>query len=472
MKKLTALALAALLALSVFAGCSLKTESDAPGVPAAAAPVSDADRDAVVITVGDETVTMGEYIDLFNTYASYYTSYGYDIYSDEAALSEFQDFIVDLLAEEKILAYQAKAAGFEELSEEKLAEIESSVTEELEYLMETYRTQAESEAEADSSIDVEARAKELLVAETKSYTGSAMSYDEFVEWIRDYYKDTAISELFREETLKDVSVDDAALQTWYGDTLAEQQDTYTTDGGAYKTDEESYEKYGSTPSLYVPEGYSRALHILISPDGEPSEEYTAKTDEMDVLAAEYGDLAFEAAIGGKANARLDEIITQYKALEKEVAALDATRMAPALEKANEAYAKLKAGGDFATVMAEYTEDADILSFDTIAKKGLLISNKYESEMDWSKEVKTAFSTLSLGQYSEVIQDTDGCHILYYLADETPGAVALDSVKEAATALLLESLQEEEWAAMLDTWKNDGSVVINEELVKSYDGSVG
>ncbi len=469
MKKLTALALAALLALSVFAGCALKPESEA--APAAAA-VSDADRDAVVITVGEETVTMGEYIDLFDTYASYYTSYGYDIYSDEAALSEFQDFIVDLLAEEKIIAYQAKAAGFEALGEEKLAEIESSVTEELEYLMDTYRTQAEGEAEADASIDVEARAKELLVAETEYYTGSAMSYDDFVEWIRDYYKNNAISELFREETLKGVSVDDAALQTWYGDTLAEQKDAYTTDGGAYKTDAESYEKYGGTPSLYVPEGYSRALHILIAPDGEPSEEYTAKTDEMAALSAEYGDLAFDAAISGKANARLDEIITQYKALEKEIAALDATRMAPALEKANEAYAKLKAGGDFATVMAEYTEDADILSFDTIAKKGLLISNKYESEMDWSKEAKTAFSTLRLGQYSEVIQDADGCHILYYLADETPGAVALDGVKEAATTLLLENLREEEWASMLDTWKNDGSVKINEELVNSYDGSVG
>lgn len=471
MKKLFALTLAALLALSVFAGCSLNADSNTQDVPAATN-ASDVDRDAIVITVGDETVTMGEYMDLFDTYASYYTSFGYDIYSDEAALSQFQDFIIDLLAEEKILAYQAKKAGFETLTDDKLAEIETKVTDELEYLMSTYREQAQTEAETDSSINVEARAKELLEAETEYYTGSSMNYDEFVEWVRNFYMDTAISDLFREETLKGVSVDEAALQTWYDETLAEQKETYTANGGAYKADAESFDKFEGAPALYVPEGYSRVLHILITPDGEPGEEYVTKTAEMDALAAEYGELAFNAAIDGTDSARLAEIIAEYKALQKEVAALDATRMAPALEKANEAYAKLEEGADFATIMAEYTEDADILSFERIAEKGLLISNKYESEMDWSKEVKTAFSTLRLGEYSKVIQDETGCHILYYLADETPGVVAFDAVKEAATALLLLDLQEQEWAAMLETWKNDGSVVINEELVHAYDGSVG
>lgn len=468
MKKLSALALATVLILSVFAGCSLNPQSEATDTPAA----SDMDRDAVVITVGDETVTMGEYIDLFDTYASYYTNYGYNIYSDEAALSEFQDFIVDLLAEDKVLAYQAKQAGVQELGDEKLNEIEGQVTEELEYLLETYRAQAEEEAAADASIDVEARTKELLTAETEYYTGSNMGYDEFVEWIRNYYKDSAISELFREETLKGIAVDDGALQSWYDETLAAQKETYTSDGGAYKIDEESFEEYGGSPALYVPEGYSRVLHILITPDEEPGDEYTAKTDEMAALAAEYGELAFDAAISGSDNPHLGEIVTAYKSLDSDLKALDATRMAPALEKAKEAYAKLEAGDDFAAVMAEYTEDNNILSFDTIAAKGLLISNKYESEMDWSKEVKTAFSTLQVGQYSEVIQDSEGCHILYYLSDEVPGEVALADVKEAATALLLADLQEQEWSAMLETWKNDGSVEINEDLVHSYDGSVG
>lgn len=83
MKKIFALTLAALLLVSIFAGCSLspQTSESQVNVPV----VTDIDREAVVATVGDKTVTMGDYIDLFDSYASYYTSYGYDLYSDPAA---------------------------------------------------------------------------------------------------------------------------------------------------------------------------------------------------------------------------------------------------------------------------------------------------------------------------------------------------------------------------------------------------
>ena len=142
-------------------------------------------------------------------------------------------------------------------------------------------------------------------------------------------------------------------------------------------------------------------------------------------------------------------------------------MADSLATANDLYSQLEAGADFATLMMENTQDNAILSFDTIASKGLLISNQYESEVDWSKEVKTAFATLQMGQYSQVIQDDEGCHILYYLSDEPAGAVALDDVKDGISALLLADLENHEWTAMLDTWKNDGTVEIDEELVRSY-----
>ena len=105
MKKIFALTLAALLLVSIFAGCSLspQTSESQVNVPV----VTDIDREAVVATVGDKTVTMGDYIDLFDSYASYYTSYGYDLYSDPAALEEFQDFVIDILVEEQVIAYQA-----------------------------------------------------------------------------------------------------------------------------------------------------------------------------------------------------------------------------------------------------------------------------------------------------------------------------------------------------------------------------
>lgn len=44
---------------------------------------------------------------------------------------------------------------------------------------------------------------------------------------------------------------------------------------------------------------------------------------------------------------------------------------------------------------------------------------------------------------------------------------IDTVRDAISAILLTELQDAEWAAMLETWKNDGSVTINEDLVHSY-----
>ncbi len=474
MKKIIALALAALLTLGLFAGCSLTSGDDVPvttdsanGTDNIPVVIEEQDRDAAVITVGDQVVTMGEYMDLFDTYASYYVSYGYDIYSDPTALQEFQDFIVDLLAEEAVIAYQAEQAGFGELGEEQLQEVEDRVAEELDYLLSTYRPQAEEEAAADPTIDVEARTQELIEAETEYYTGTSMSYDEFVEWIRAYYEEAAVSELFREETLKDITVDDAAIQEWYDTALAEQTTMYTEDGGAYKDAEESFEKYGDSPVVYVPEGYSRVLHILIAPEEEPSEEYNSKLTEMDSLAAEYGELAFEAALSGEDNPRLSEILSSYRTLEQEAEELEQARMADSLATANSLYAQLEEGADFRTLMMENTQDNSILSFDIIAEKGLLISNRYQSDVDWSNEVKTAFATMEIGQYSQVIQDTEGCHIIYYLSDEPAGAVDIDTVRDAIEAILLTELQDAEWAAMLETWKNDGSVTINEDLVHSY-----
>ena len=90
---------------------------------------------------------------------------------------------------------------------------------------------------------------------------------------------------------------------------------------------------------------------------------------------------------------------------------DIGKIVAAVTKANEAYAKLKAGESFETVMAEYNQDTEQ------TEKGRLISNQYVSDYDWSNEVKAEFATLKIGEYSKVVQDDEGCHILYYLGDE-------------------------------------------------------
>jgi len=162
---------------------------------------------------------------------------------------------------------------------------------------------------------------------------------------------------------------------------------------------------------------------------------------------------------------MTQLLDEYKTVNAEAEAMLDEHLAPSKAKADEAYAKL-ADGNFAAVMQEYTQDVDFTSFDIFKQKGMLISKEYESETDWSDEIKAEFGKLAPGEYSGVFKDESGYHIIYYVGDETPGVRPLADMKEEIRALVLAQLQEEEWNALLTEWKNDESVVVDDELVRS------
>jgi Skp family chaperone for outer membrane proteins len=163
MKKIFAAALALVLILSV-AGCST-----APSAGEGDTAVVDSDE--AVATIGDRKVTFGEYKQLFDAYAQYYAMMGYDISTDEEGTKQLQDSIIDALVVNEIIAYQAAQSGYDKLSDEKLAEIEEQAAADLNSIVEEYRKQAESDAEADSGIDVEERLAEYIADEAEAYTG-------------------------------------------------------------------------------------------------------------------------------------------------------------------------------------------------------------------------------------------------------------------------------------------------------------
>ena len=79
--------------------------------------------------------------------------------------------------------------------------------------------------------------------------------------------------------------------------------------------------------------------------------------------------------------------------------------------------------------------------------------------------KEEFRKLSIGQYSGAFADEEGYHILYYLADEPAGTIDLADIEEAIRAYLLEDAHTEEWAALVEAWKNDGTVTLHEDVYK-------
>lgn len=453
MKKIFAATLALVLALSVI-GCSV-----APSAGEGDTAVVDSDE--AVATIGDRKVTFGEYKQLFDAYAQYYAMMGYDISADEEGTKQLQDGIIDALVVNEIIAYQAAQSGYDKLSDEKLAEIEEQAAADLNSIVEEYRKQAESDAEADSSIDVEERLAEYIADEAEAYTGERMTAEEYGKWILENSTESAIGEAFKEAMLKDVTVSDEEIKSWYDENLKTQQETYDNNPENYKADKEAEELYGGDPVLYVPEGYSRVLHILITPEDAISDEYSEKFSEMEDLKSEYGELAFTVNVeGGEGADRLSEIKTEYNKLKADADKIKDEYLAPSVEKAKEAYAKLQAGEEFSKVAEEYSPDTEG------NKNGLLISAKHSGSYDWSKEVKNAFAKIKQGEYTEAVKDDEGVHILYYLSDEPTGEVGLDSVKDKIKEILMIDVQEDEWNQMLETWKNDESVSLNEELVRS------
>ena len=424
----------------------------------------------IVAQVGDQVITYQDYANMFNMYVSYSQSYGYDILSDPDTLKSTEDSIIDMLVEEKVLAYQTAQAGIDTLDTAHTAEVQQNVDDEIATFHDLYLEEAQSRVAEDPTLDLEETIKAVVAENTATYTGELMSYDDFIQWLTDYYTDLSLQDMFREQYLANelnVTVSDADIQKWYDTAIVSAQASYDEDGGLYKDDKEYADMYGGEPVVYVPEGYSRVLHILIAPEGELPAEYTEKTTSMDDLKTEYGELAFDAEMNGTDNAaRMNAAMQEYKQLQQEAQTIQDEYYADAYAVAQEAYAKLEGGEDFSSVMAEYTQDDNIISYDTLAEKGLLISNKYASSEDWSDAVKLSFAALRPGEYSDIVKDDEGCHILYYLSDETAGKVALEDVRSDIEATLLAQAQDTAWTDAVDGWKNADNVVINDDLVRS------
>ena len=156
-------------------------------------------------------------------------------------------------------------------------------------------------------------------------------------------------------------------------------------------------------------------------------------------------------------------MAQYKELQSANEEMYETYSSAAREKANELYAELAGGADFATLVKEQSSPDSYSDYSIFAEKGILIAPDYACDDDWSDVVKEQFSKLSMGTYSEPFADEDGYHIIYYLADEPAGTVELSSIEEGIRGYLLEEIRTTEWEAIIDAWMNDGTVTLHEDV---------
>lgn len=482
MKKVISLIVALALLLPAVTACQL-TDSEDTGTAAETAAVettdnasatedeatSSLDLTAIVATVGDENLTLGEVKDLFDAYIDYFTYYGYDVTSDQATLESFQDDLVNTLVQEIVINQKAVELGYTELTDEQRAELDANIKDELDSMDAYYREQATTEAASDSSIDIDERVTELILEEAVQNMGiDNPTYDDYVAYITEDYTTDYYASIMKEDMLKDVAATDDEIKLEYDSDVLSDQTTFDGDPASYKLTEETYEStLEGLPATYVPEGYSRIMDILISFDGELPEEYTSNNTQMSTLKDEYKTLAFDDAIAGTNTnaARMSEILAEYTALSDERDAMFVEYAAGAKEKADAIYAELEAGGDFASLLAENTENTDFTDYQIFSTIGMLIAGDYDCSPDWSDTVKEQFASLSVGEYSKPFSDTDGYHIIYYVSDETAGVKSLDEVKTAIGNQLTLDKQSDEWSTLTDEWMNEDTVTLYTDVYR-------
>ena len=457
------MALAALLALSA---CSHNVDPD------------NIDKSAAVISIGEESVSYAMYKALFDNYLPYMQYSGFDPLANEESLKQYRDWLVDILTDDLVTLYQAKQAGFG-LTEEQKAQLNEQTENELDELYAEFMKHAEQDHTDDPSIPVSAYFDGIVNSESEYYTGVSMSWEDYKEYYRGQARNSAIVKAYRDLVMSEFLPTDDDVSDWYDSAVVSDKANYTLNPENYKTDEEEYEQYfgirdGANPVTYVPSGYSRMMQIVVTPEGELSDEYSKKLERMESIMAEYGKLSFEDAVNGTDDnaEKLSELISEYNALKEATDAEYEEYVSLAREKILKAKAEIEEGKPFAEVMLRYTEDKRVTGDEStegckaFREKGQLISLEYTSPADWSDTIKTEFSKLSMGECSDVFTDGGSFRLICYVSDETSGEVPLDAVREDIRTVVMAKVQDEQWEALIAEWKKDPKLVINEELMNT------
>lgn len=477
-KAVCILLLASVLFVLFAAGCSLKDKEGQNGADNTEVNIDEVDPTTPILTIGDQKITFAIYKALYESYLPYMQSTGYDPLDSKDSLESFQDWLVDSLSKDLVILHQAETNGFT-LTEDQERELEEQTAGEIQELYDTYYGYAEKDYEDDPTITVETYFENYIASMSKYYTGVEMNWEDYQKEYSNEARRSFIIQSYKDSVCEEFTPSNQDVTDWYDTRYNSNKSSYTDYPSKYKTDEEYYEMYygekdDAFPVLYVPSGYSRVMHIVITPAGELSEQYENDMKRIDEIKAEFADLAFEDAVSGEQthDEQIAALIAEYNTLKASTDAEYMSYSAAARDKIGKAYAALRSGQPFAKVMEDYTEDPRIVGDNNyngcaaFREKGELISLEYTSNNDWSETVKAEFEKLSVGEYSEVFRDGDSYHIIYYVGDETPGDVELGKVYSEISALCAQSVRDSQWDAIVEEWLRDPELVRNESLIRS------
>ena len=406
MRKRVLLALVLVLALLASTGCNLIVKDEA------------VDRATVIVEVGNKTYTKGEINDqlelLMNYYAQMYAAYGmpFDA-NDEATVAEMRATVINGFIDEAVVTEKITAGGFDQLTDDELAVIESTVDEDYQ----VYYDSVDLFQFSGSDLTGEERTKAIEAEMVK------MGYPTREE-LRKNALLTAAQTKLREDVVKDVVVTDEELTTEYQARVDAAKASYSALPGQYGDDVTN-----NTPIYYTPAGYRYVKHVLIS---YAAEDQNKISDLESQISSK--ELSVAAATENK------------EALSAELADLNA-QLEEALANAN------------AAIQPTVDEVAAKIAADAI---GYPVSN---ASLNWVESFKNgAMALANVGDVSGAVYSNYGVHFIKYESDIAEGPVALEDVKDEIAAEMLSTKQDAFFNETIDQWIREANPQIHENLL--------
>ncbi|MBR1560044.1 MAG: hypothetical protein IJ646_07355 [Clostridia bacterium] len=334
--------------------------------------------------------------------------------AEEVSDSVLQTVLSDMAAK-KLIAQKAKELGLDAVTDDEEKDIQAQAKERYDSQIAYYTAFVDRDGLTPEQISA---AAEQYMKDEAHVTLESIAAELRAELPAKKYYDYVV---------KDITVDDAAVQTHYDERLAAQKTAFSE-----YPEEFEYAHTSGRAILYVPEGYRAVLDLLLPFDDDATADSAATlTQQLEAL-----DPMNDA--------------DRIKAIDAELDPL----YAPLEAKANEIAEKLKAGESFRALLEQYGGD-DMMNAEPLRSEGYYISD--HTYLFSAEFVQGSMILDAPGQVSSPLRSASGLHMVQYLKDVAPGEVPLEDVYDAMKAETLKDAQDAYYEEQVTQLLEDANV---------------
>lgn len=383
----------------------------------------------------------------YDSQLAYYAQYGIDVEKYGMA-NQIKTDIVKNAVTSRVLDDKAVEMSLT-LDDEKLAELEETTQQTIDYYIQSYYDYFYPDAEEIT---------EEMTAEAQNYwTDNGLDHDTYLESLK---KDALQDALYAEIT-KDVAINEDDVVATYEALIASNQANYTTNDSAYNSDRNS-----GVAIAWNPEGYRAVKQVLIKFDEDQSKLYsdlqstlTSLNAEKDAVLNPVEPEATEEAAEEPAETpeptpeprSVEEIDADIAQCATEIEALYA-QIEP---KAQEVVDAFNAGTAFEDLIDAYNADPGMTNEPT-ATIGYAVK---EGSTTWDPAfTQAAMSIDAIGGISAPTRGSYGIYIVYYMGDVTPGEVDMETIRADLETDALDTKIQNTYDAQVDAWMEEANVV--------------